>query len=96
MGHAYQENQGAQHFRIAQLHISHVLLFGLAIFLHHVLHFGHDCVLSRAGNGILVMQSRIDQRLPGFCQGGEGCDQVRVVQAAVGANAFGQSESQVP
>src|SRR3984893_15103352 len=71
-----------------------MLLLRLAIFLHHVLYFSGHCLLNRAGDWTLIVQSRIDQRFPGFRERGEGGDQIGVVQAAVGAHAFGQCESQ--
>ena len=57
MGHANQEDQSAQHFRISQLSIPHVLLLGFAVFLHHLLQFGPYRLLGRTGNGGFVMQS---------------------------------------
>jgi len=71
--------------------VAYMLLLGLAIFLHHILYFSRYGLLGRQLD--FIVQSRVAS-VSRFFVSEVRRRSVGVVQAAVGANAFGQCESQ--
>ena len=89
-----QKYESTENIGIADSGVTHVLLLGLAKFLQHFLDFAGDPVLGGTGDGLLIVQSGVDQAIVAGGHGGERCNQVSVVQLAVGARGLGEGVAQ--
>ena len=92
MRHSHQEDQRAQYIGVAQPGITYVLLFCLAVFLQHVLHFVCNRLLPHASAGRFVVEPRINQSFIAPGHRSQSGDQGAVMQCRVCPSGFGESE----